>query len=322
MQAFTGHLAGARHPLLAGLFPGGQRGAASVAQGFLSLAGDRAGDLAQPTPLRPCAATGSGSAARICSAGTGKRDARGLREKVLFVQLTGGTAMDGKTFPARTGQPAVTVDVVIFRLDEAALNVLLIQRAFPPFKGKWALPGGFVNTGETLEKAALREMEEETGVRNVYLEQLYTFGDPRRDPRGRVVTIAYFALISKDVEIRAGEEAARAAWHPVGILPDLAFDHAEILRYAIQRLRSKLEYSAVGFELLPDEFTLSELQAAYETVLAEKLDKRNFRSRILGSGILTATRHYRPAPVQGRPARLYRYRKSAAKETKARRLFP
>jgi len=230
--------------------------------------------------------------------------------------------MDPKPFPARAGQPAVTVDVVIFRLHEDALKILLIQRAFPPFRGKWALPGGFVNIDETLEEAALREMEEETGVREVYLEQLYSFGDPKRDPRGRVITVAYFALISKDVEVQAGEEATHAEWHPVEKVPDLAFDHDKILDYAVQRLRYKLEYSAVGFDLLPDEFTLSELQKAYEIVLEEKLDKRNFRSRILESRILMETKHFQTAPGQGRPAKLYRYRKSAAKETKARRLFP
>jgi 8-oxo-dGTP diphosphatase len=230
--------------------------------------------------------------------------------------------MENRVFPSRAGQPAVTVDVVIFRLHEDVLKVLLIRRAFPPFKGKWALPGGFVNINETLEEAALREMEEETGVRDVYLEQLYTFGDPKRDPRGRVITVAYFALISKDLEVRAGEEATHAEWHPVEKIPDLAFDHNKILGYAVQRLRYKLEYSAVGFELLPDEFTLSELQKAYEIVLAEKLDKRNFRSRILEAGILVETKHLKTAPGQGRPARLYHYNKSAAKETKARRLFP
>jgi 8-oxo-dGTP diphosphatase len=230
--------------------------------------------------------------------------------------------MDSKAFPARAGQPAVTVDVVVFRLQDDALSVLLIQRAYPPHKGKWALPGGFVNIGETLEQAARREMEEETGVRDVYLEQLYTFGDPGRDPRGRVITVAHFALIAKDVEVRAGQEAVHAGWHPVDGVPELAFDHAAILACALQRLRYKLEYSAVGFELLPDQFTLSELQKAYEIVLGERLDKRNFRSRILESGILAETRRFRPAPGQGRPARLYRYRKSAVRETKARRLFP
>jgi 8-oxo-dGTP diphosphatase len=230
--------------------------------------------------------------------------------------------MDNRAFPSRAGQPAVTVDVVIFRLHEDALKVLLIQRAFAPFKGKWALPGGFVNRDETLEEAALREMEEETGVRDVYLEQLYTFGDPKRDPRGRVITVSYFAVISKDIKVRASEEATIVAWHPVNKVPELAFDHGKILDYAVQRLRYKLEYSAVGFELLPDEFTLSELQMAYEIVLAEKLDKRNFRSRILEAEIVIETKHIKTAPGQGRPARLYRYRKSAVKETKARRLFP
>jgi 8-oxo-dGTP diphosphatase len=230
--------------------------------------------------------------------------------------------MSEKPFPARAGRPAVTVDVVIFRLQENELRVLLIRRAFPPYQGKWALPGGFVNIGEALEDAALRETEEETGIRDVYLEQLYTFGAPGRDPRGRVITVAYLALISQDLPVRAGEEAVQAEWHPVKRVPPLAFDHAGILEYALRRLRWKLEYSAVGFELLPDEFTLSDLQKAYEIVLEEKLDKRNFRSRILEAGILVESKRLRSAPGQGRPARLYRYRKNAIKETKTRRLFP
>ena len=134
--------------------------------------------------------------------------------------------------------------------------------------------------------------------------------------------MAYFALVSNDVTVRAGDDAAEAAWHSVYDLPDLAFDHDEILSYALQRLRYKLEYTAVGFELLPNEFTLTELQTAYEIVLGEKLDKRNFRRRILEAGILAETSKYREGEGQGRPAQLYRYKKNAVTEVKARRLFP
>jgi 8-oxo-dGTP diphosphatase len=224
--------------------------------------------------------------------------------------------------PANAERPAVTVDVVIFSLRDSDLKVLLIRRAAPPFKGKWAIPGGYVHPDEALDEAAQRELEEETGLPDVYLEQLYTFGAPKRDPRGRVITVAYFALVSDDVTVRAGDDAAEAAWHSVYDLPDLAFDHDEILSYALQRLRYKLEYTAVGFELLPDEFTLTELQTAYEIVLGEKLDKRNFRRRILEAGILAETSKYREGEGQGRPAQLYRYKKNAVTEVKARRLFP
>ena len=219
-------------------------------------------------------------------------------------------------------RPMVTVDVVIFTVREDRLQVLLVQRKKPPFVGAWALPGGFVGLEESLEEAALRELAEETGVRQAYLEQLYTYGDPERDPRGRVITVAYFALIPAGTPIRpdGGDDAAQARWFPVDDLPPLAFDHADIVAYAVRRLRYKLEYTAVGFELLPEEFTLSELQRVYEIVLGEKLDKRNFRRRILQANIIEPTPHFRTG--EGRPARLYRYRPDAVAEVKARRLFP
>lgn len=219
-------------------------------------------------------------------------------------------------------RPAVTVDVVVFALRENALQALLVQRAGEPFAGMWALPGGFVEPDESLENAACREMEEETGLKDVFLEQLYTYGDPQRDPRGRVITVAYVALVSSDAhgQVKAGSDARQARWFAVDQLPALAFDHAEILAYALTRLRNKLEYTAAGFELLPDEFTLSELQRTYESILAEKLDKRNFRRRILEAQVIEPTPHTRAG--EGRPARLYRYRADAVAEVKARRLFP
>lgn len=219
-------------------------------------------------------------------------------------------------------RPALTVDVVIFTLRDRRLSVLLVQRGSPPFAGMWALPGGFVLMDESLEQAALRELEEETGVGRAYLEQLYTFGDPGRDPRGRVVTVVYFALIPAGAPFRAegGGDAGKAGWFAADDLPQMAFDHAEIAAYALRRLRYKLEYSAAGFELLPEEFTLSELQRTYELILGETLDKRNFRRRILEAGVIEETDHFRGG--DGRPARLFRYRPDAVAEVKARRLFP
>ncbi|MDX1665415.1 MAG: NUDIX domain-containing protein [Candidatus Promineifilaceae bacterium] len=225
--------------------------------------------------------------------------------------------------PADYARPSVTVDVVIFSLIEDDLKVLLVQRRHWPFAGMWAIPGGFVGMEESLEAAAIRELAEETGLRNVYLEQLYTFGAPDRDPRTRVITVAYFALIPADSagHPQAGTDAADSRWFSTSDLPELAFDHAKILTYAQTRLRYKLEYTALGFELLPDEFTLSDLQHAYELILGEELDKRNFRRKILSAEIIEETGEKR-RQGSGRPARLYRYRDGAEIEVKARRLFP
>jgi len=224
--------------------------------------------------------------------------------------------------PTDYERPSVTVDVVIFSLVDNDLQVLLVKRKYPPFAGIWALPGGFVHMDESLENAAMRELAEETGVTDVYTEQLYTFGAPQRDPRTRVITVAYFALVPHHaIQHRPGDDAAETAWHSVFGLPPLAFDHEEILTYALQRLRYKLEYTAVGFELLPDTFTLSELQHAYEIILGEQLDKRNFRRKILSAEILEETGR-KKKEGEGRPAMLYRYRKDAVAEVKSRRLFP
>jgi 8-oxo-dGTP diphosphatase len=215
---------------------------------------------------------------------------------------------------------SVTVDIVIFTLREGDLQVLLIKRKHPPYEGRWAIPGGFVEVDESLEDAAARELFEETHVEGLHIEQLYTFGEPRRDPRGRTVTVAYFALVPAPVAVQAGDDAADAEWKSVYRLPAMAFDHNQIVNYALKRLRYKLEYSAVGFQLLPPEFTLSDLQQAYEIVLGEKLDKRNFRRRILQAEVIEETGAHRSH--EGRPAKLYRFREDAVAEVKARRLFP
>ena len=201
----------------------------------------------------------------------------------------------------------VAVDLVIFTVRDDALHVLLVQRGVTPFAGRWALPGGFVRADESLESAARRELEEETGVRDVYLEQLYTFGEPDRDPRGRVMTVAYFALIAADRQtLSPGTDAAAARWWPSGAPPALAFDHRQILDYAVERLRNKLEYTTVGFQLLPRKFTLTQLQRVYEAILGRALDKRNFRRKMELLEIL------RPLAEQAqdgpsRPAQLYSF---------------
>jgi 8-oxo-dGTP diphosphatase len=224
--------------------------------------------------------------------------------------------------PALRDRPSVTVDVVIFSLVADDLKVLLIKRKYAPYKDVWAIPGGFVRIEESLEEAAVRELAEETGVTDVYIEQLYTFGQPKRDPRTRVITVAYFALVPHHaIRHQAGDDAAETGWFSLFDLPELAFDHRKILDYGLTRLRYKLEYTSVGFQLLPDVFTLTELQRAYQTILGEKLDKRNFRRKILSAGILEETGK-KTSDGEGRPAMLYQYRKDAVAEVKTRRLFP
>jgi 8-oxo-dGTP diphosphatase len=214
------------------------------------------------------------------------------------------------------------VDVVIFTLRGQDLEVLLVRRKHPPFADHWAIPGGFVEMKESLESAAYRELKEETAVDNVYIEQLYTFGRPDRDPRTRVISVAYLALVPETAlpSLKAGDDAAAAQWWSMYALPTLAFDHGDILDYALTRLRYKLEYTAVGFELLPERFTLSELQLAYEVILGEKLDRGNFRKKLRKAAVVEPTAAHRT--TGGRPARLYRFRDDAVAEVKARRLFP
>jgi 8-oxo-dGTP diphosphatase len=202
---------------------------------------------------------------------------------------------------------SVTVDCVVFGFDDGDLKVLLIRREAEPFRGKWALPGGFVKMEESLQEAARRELREETGVDRLYIEQLYTFGAPDRDPRGRVISVAYYALVKlTNYDVAAATDAADAAWFAINDLPSLAFDHAEIFEAALRRLKGKVRYEPIGFELLPSKFTLSQLQHLYEVVLEAPLDKRNFRKKILGTELLIELEEIEQ-DVAHRAARLYKF---------------
>jgi len=205
--------------------------------------------------------------------------------------------------------PAVTTDVVLFTIDDRRLKLLLIRRGSDPFEGQWALPGGFLEIDEDLKDGALRELREETGVRGIYLEQLRTFGRPGRDPRERVISVAYYALAPCErLTVRAASDAAEASWFPVADLPALAFDHAEIIQAAHERLVAKLDYSTIAFQFMPERFTLSELQQVYEILLDAELDKRNFRK---GARALEQIEETGEQRRQGshRPARLYRLKR-------------
>jgi len=205
--------------------------------------------------------------------------------------------------------PAVTTDVVLFTIREHRLQILLIRRGGEPFKGHWALPGGFLGIDEDLEEGALRELEEETGVSGVYLEQLRTYGKPERDPRERVISVAYYALApSERFQLQAASDAAEASWFAIGELPTLAFDHDEIIRTAHERLVAKLDYSTIAFQFMPESFTLSELQQVYEILLDAEVDKRNFRKWALALEQIVETGAHRRRGSH-RPARLYRLKR-------------
>ncbi len=201
-------------------------------------------------------------------------------------------------------KPSVTVDIVIFTIKENDLKILLVKRKINPFKDYWAIPGGFVRIHESLEEAAKRELEEETGVKNVYLEQLYSFGEPKRDPRGRVITIAYMALInSENIKLRATTDVSDAQWFSIKKIPHLAFDHKKILDYSLKRLKWKFEYTNVAFSLLPKKFAISQIQKIYEIVFDKKIDKRNFAKKIISIDILKEEEIKRD--VSHRPPMLY-----------------
>lgn len=202
--------------------------------------------------------------------------------------------------------PAVTVDVVVFTIRDRKLKLLLVRRGGEPYRGKWALPGGFIQMDEGLDAAAKRELQEETGVSGVFLEQLYTFGEPKRDPREWVITVAYYALIPSDkLQLRAASDAEAVGWFAMDELPKLAFDHADIVSMAHTRLVAKLDYSTIAFAFMPKRFTLSELQEVYEIIRQEEIDKRNFRKWILSLNQIEETDEERRGGIH-RPAMLYR----------------
>lgn len=222
-------------------------------------------------------------------------------------------------------RPSLTVDVVLLTAAEGSLQVLLLERAWQPQRGKWALPGGFVRIDESLEDAASRVLRDKAGLADVFLEQLYTFGEPARDPRTRVVTVAYYALVAPERLAAAGVprgEVARPArlrvplpgerGGPVealgesGAVLPIAFDHTEILGTAVKRLRGKLDYAPIGFELLPELFSLRALQQIHEVISGRRLNKDSFRRRMLASGQLEATGERR-TDVEYRPPELYRF---------------
>jgi 8-oxo-dGTP diphosphatase len=220
-----------------------------------------------------------------------------------------------KTYCYRYPHPAVTTDAVIFTISNGKLKLLLIKRAFDPFKGSWAIPGGFLELNEDLDECAMRELKEETGLENIYLEQLHTFGKPGRDPRERVITVAYYAIVAGiDMEPTAASDAAEAKWFPIDRLPELAFDHDEIIDMAHNRLAANLDYTTIAFKFLPKTFTLSEVQRVYEIIGGSLLDKRNFRKSIINSGLIEDTGEMR-REGNHRPAHLYRIKHQDSTES-------
>ncbi len=211
-------------------------------------------------------------------------------------------------------RPALASDCAIFGFDGGELKLLLIEREKEPFKNKWALPGGFVFIDETTEACAKRILLEKAGLKNVFIEQLYTFSDVDRDPRERIISVAYFALVNKhQYELMAGRDTVKAEWFELSHLPKLAFDHAKIVKSAIQRLKGKVSYQPIGFELLDEKFTLSQLQGVYESILETTIDKRNFRKKILGMGLLIALDE-KEKNVAHKAARYYKFDNKAYEE--------
>jgi 8-oxo-dGTP diphosphatase len=201
-------------------------------------------------------------------------------------------------------RPAVTTDICLFTVVEDELRILLIKRGGEPFKGSWALPGGFLAETETLDDCAARELKEETGVTDAHLEPFATFSDPDRDPRGRTITAAYLALVpAADHAVQSGSDADDARWHPLTRLPKLAFDHRDIIRAARQTLAERIDREPLALALLPDRFTLTQIQKVYEAIVGSPLDKRNFRRSILARGWIAETGDMERG--RQRPAMLY-----------------
>ena len=215
--------------------------------------------------------------------------------------------MEEKKYCYKYPHPAVTTDCVIFGFDGSELQVLLIERGIEPFKGKWAFPGGFLNMDETAGEGAMRELKEETGLENAYIEQFNTYSEPGRDPRERVITIAHYALV-RIQEVKGGDDAAKAQWFPIDEVPQLAFDHDKILRDAMRKLRERIHFEPIGFELLPEKFTMRELQILYESILGVKFDRRNFAKKMMHYELLNQLDET-VRPTAKRDALLYSFNK-------------
>lgn len=217
----------------------------------------------------------------------------------------------------------LTVDAVVFGYKkESGISVLLIKRKYPPFENCWALPGGFVLSNESLEQAVERELEEESGVKINYLEQLYTFGEPSRDPRSRIVSVAYYGLVKPDhFSLSASTDATDAAWFQLNELPELAFDHQSILDYAVNRLRAKVRYEPIGFELLDEKFPFSDLEKLYSILLGREIDRRNFKKKVMSFGMLDELDEKDTSPTPGRKGNLFRFNKTKYFELKEKGIY-
>lgn len=226
--------------------------------------------------------------------------------------------MEEQMYCYRYPHPAVTTDCVIFGFDGERLQVLLIERGIEPFKGRWAFPGGFIKMDETAEEGALRELKEETGMENAFIQQFHTFSNPLRDPRERVITIAFYALV-RIQEVKGGDDAASARWFPLDEIPALAFDHDHMLRMATQRLRQEIHFHPIGFELLPEKFTLRELQSLYEAILGITFDRRNFAKKMLHLEILNELNET-VWPTPKREAKLFSFNAGKYEELKRKGL--
>lgn len=222
--------------------------------------------------------------------------------------------MEDTIYSYKHPHPSVTTDCVIFGFDGTKLQVLLVERGIDPYKGKWAFPGGFIKMNESCEEGALRELKEETGLTNTYIEQFHTFSEPNRDPRERVITVAYYALV-RIQDVKAGDDATKAEWFALDKVPQLAFDHDRILRTALKHLRERIHFEPIGFELLPEKFTLKQLQNLYEAVLDVRFDRSNFAKKMHHFNILTQLDET-IWPTPKREAHLYKFNEESYNELK------
>lgn len=237
-----------------------------------------------------------------------------LMPYLYSVKFTQVYIMSENQYCYKYPHPSVTTDCVIFGFDGNSLQVLLIERGIEPYKGRWAFPGGFLNPDETAEEGALRELKEETGLDGAYIEQFHTYTDPNRDSRERVITIAYYALV-RIQEVHGGDDAARAKWFPIEDVPQLAFDHDRILRDAMRQLRERIHFEPIGFELLPEKFTMKDIQLLYEAILDVKFDRRNFSKKMIHYELLTQLDET-VWPTPKREALLYSFNKEKYDEFK------